>query len=101
MSDVLSIHYPNMPDLANFRQRYASEVPELATQAGHLKPIGAGFVGLYLSAVWTVSEVPVEVGVKPPDSIFGAEAKTQRLVGLEEKLDETLQTLLLSSTGRS
>lgn len=94
MSDVLRIHYPDVPDLTNFRRQYASDVPELATQAGHLKPIGAGFVGLYLSAVWTVSEVPGQVGAEPPGTSIEGEAKAQRLAGLEEKLEETLQTLL-------
>lgn len=94
MSDVLSIHYPNIPNLAHFRRLYACEAPELATQAGRLKPIGAGFVGLYLSAVWTVSEVPGQVGAEPPGTSIEAEVKAQRLAGLEEKLEETLQTLL-------
>lgn len=92
MNGVLSMHDPSSNHLICVRRHHSKEVLSLATEAAHLKPIGAGFVGVYLSAVWAV-DTEARASVEALWETHGADFMARRSIAFSKKLRDTLQAL--------
>jgi hypothetical protein len=96
MNAVLSFHHPDATELAVFRRRHASKVLPLSMKPGQLKPIGAGFVGVYLSHVWDTDPRKTICGRETgPDAAHdGIDLVVRRSLAFSGKLEGTLQGML-------
>jgi hypothetical protein len=95
MNAVLSVHHPDAPELANFRERHASKVLPISMKSGQLKPIGAGFVGVYLSHVWDTDSRKLAGGSDVgPEAFDGMNCARRRSVAFYGRLEGTLQGML-------
>jgi len=95
MNAVLSVHYPEATELASFRQQYASKVLPLSMKPGQLKPIGAGFVGVFLGHVWDTDPGKMTGGGQSiPDTLDGTNSASHRSTAFSRRLESTLQGML-------
>ena len=96
MNAVLSVHYPNATELTEFRASHASRVLPLSMKSSQLKPIGAGFVGVYLSHVWDTDfeEFAAGGGRETGSDGRGSDSAVRRSVAFSGRLEGTLQGML-------
>lgn len=92
MNGVLSIHYPDCEDLADFRRRFTDETLPPSAKAEQLMPMGAGFVSMFLDHVWAIEYDAADAPAAW--DIYGTGIVKERSTAFSKRLENTLESLL-------
>lgn len=92
MNGVLSIHYPDCEDLADFRRKFTDETLPPSAKAGQLMPMGAGFVSMFLDHVWAIEYDAADTSAAW--DIYGTGSAKERSTAFSKRLENTLESLL-------